>query len=187
VLGFDDTLQPYTYDAAKAKQLITDAGANGKTIHLVGEAGRWLNDRDLLEAIAGYWKEAGLNVDLQILEFGAYLDVLFDRSSRADAIFVSSSADILDPDRQLSTYYQAGGIGSSNTNTDLSALVDQGRQELDPTARATIYHQALKIAYDQKYFVWLVNNQDLYGLSKRMIWTPRVDSKLIVKEMSVTG
>ena len=32
--------------------------------------------------------------------------------------------------------------------------------------------------------MWLVNNQDLYGLSERMIWTPRVDSKLLVKEMS---
>lgn len=187
VLGFNDTLQPYAYDAAKAKQLITDAGAAGKTIRLVGEAGRWLNDRELLEAIAGYWKDAGLNVDLQILEFGAYLDVLFNRNSRADAIFVSSSSDILDPDRQLSTYYQAGGIGSSNTNKELSALIDQGRQELDPAARATIYHKAVKIAYDEKYFVWLLNNQDLYGLSKRMVWTPRVDSKLLVKEMSVAG
>ena len=35
--------------------------------------------------------------------------------------------------------------------------------------------------------MWLVNNQDLYGASDRMSWTPRVDAKLLVKEMSVTG
>ena len=45
----------------------------------------------------------------------------------------------------------------------------------------------VKIAYDGKYFVWLVNNSDLYGLSERLVWTPRVDSKLLVKEMSVTS
>ena len=78
---------------------------------------------------------------LDILEFGAYLDVLFNRDTRADAIYVSSSNDILDPDRQLSTYYQAGGIGSSNTNADLSALIDQGRQQLDTAARADTYKQ----------------------------------------------
>jgi peptide/nickel transport system substrate-binding protein len=187
VLGFNDSIDAYPYDAAKAKQLITDAGMAGKTINLVGESGRWLNDRDLLEAIAGYWKAAGLDVKLDILEFGAYLDVLFNRDTRADAIYVSSSNDILDPDRQLSTYYQAGGIGSSNTNADLSALIDQGRQELDTAARAETYKKAVKIAYDGSYFVWLVNNQDLYGLSTRLTWTPRVDSKLLVKEMSVTG
>ena len=43
------------------------------------------------------------------------------------------------------------------------------------------------MAYDQSYFVWLVNNEDLYGLSERMEWAPRVDAKLLVKEMSVTG
>ncbi len=187
VLGFNSDLSAVAYDAEKAKQMITDAGLEGETIQLVGEAGRWLNDREVLEAIAGYWKAAGLNVQLDILEFGAYLDVLFDRTNRADAIFVSSSNDILDPDRQLSTYYQAGGIGSSNTNEELSALVDQGRQQLDQAERATTYESAVKIAADGSYFVWLASNSDLYGLSARMSWTPRVDSKILVKEMSVTS
>jgi peptide/nickel transport system substrate-binding protein len=122
---------------------------------------------------------------VEILEFGAYLDVLFDRDNRADAIFVSSSNDILDPDRQLSTYYQAGGIGSSNSNEELSALIDQGRSELDADARAGIYQEAVKIAYDEAYFVWTVNNQDVYGASEGLVWTPRVDSKILVKEMSL--
>ena len=100
---------------------------------------------------------------------------------------MSSSNDLLDPDRQLSTYYQAGGIGASNSDQELSALIDQGRQELDPDARAAIYQQAVKLAYDNNYFVFLVSNQDLYGLSERMVFTPRVDSKLLVKDMSVTG
>ncbi len=187
VLGFNSDLSAVEYDVEKAKQLITDAGLEGETIQLVGEAGRWLNDRELLEAVAGYWKAAGLNVQLDILEFGAYLDVLFDRTNRADAIFVSSSNDILDPDRQLSTYYQAGGIGSSNSNEELSALIDEGRQQLDPAERQATYEGAVKIAADGSYFVWLASNSDLYGLSERMSWSPRVDSKLLVKEMSVTS
>jgi len=124
-------------------------------------------------------------VDLQTPEFGAYLDILFDRENRADAIFVSSSNDILDPSRQLATYYAAGGIGSSNSNADLAALVDEGRSTLDQAQRQSIYEDAVKIAYDEAYFVWLVNNKDLYGMSERLEWTPRVDSKLLIKEMSV--
>jgi peptide/nickel transport system substrate-binding protein len=130
---------------------------------------------------------AGLQVYLQTPEFGAYLDVLFDRDNREDAIFVSSSNDLLDPDRQLSTYYQAGGIGSSNTDEELSGLIDQGRAELDADAREAVYNDAVQIAYDQAYFAFLAANQDLYGTSERLDWTPRVDSKLLVKEMSVTG
>jgi peptide/nickel transport system substrate-binding protein len=188
ILGYNDSLEAYAYDPDEAARLIEDAGAAGQTITLVGESsGRWLNDRDLVEAVAGYWNAAGLEVDVQTPEFGAYLDILFDRENRADAIFVSSSNDILDPDRQLSTYYQAGGIGSSNSDADLSALIDEGRAELDDDARATIYQEAVQLAYDQAYFVWLVSNQDLYGLSERLTYTPRVDSKLLVKDMSVSG
>ena len=38
--------------------------------------------------------------------------------------------------------------------------------------RAT-YEKAVKIAYDGAYFVWLVNNQDLYGLSDAADRGPR--------------
>ena len=186
IVGYNENVKAYGYDPEEAKRLIEEAGLAGQTITLVGESsGRWLNDKELLEAVAGYWTEAGLVVDLQTPEFGAYLDVLFDRENRADAIFVSSSNDILDPSRQLATYYAAGGIGSSNSNEELAALVDAGRAETDAAAREATYEQAVQMAYDEAYFVWLVSNQDIYGMSERLQWTPRVDSKLLVKEMSV--
>ena len=43
----------------------------------------------------------------------------------------------------------------------------------------------MQIAYDEAYFVWLVSNEDIYGMSERLQWTPRVDSKLLVVEMNV--
>ena len=110
----------------RPQRLLEEAGVAGETIQLVGESGRWLKDRELFEAVAGYWTEAGLDVQLEVLEFGAYLDVLFDRENRADAIYVSSSNDLLDPDRQLATYYEAGGIGSSNSNEELAGLIAAG-------------------------------------------------------------
>ena len=185
ILGYNDSLEPFAYDPDEAERLLEEAGVAGSTIQLVGESGRWLKDRELLEAVAGYWSAVGLDVQLEILEFGAYLDVLFDRENRADAIYVSSSNDLLDPDRQLATYYEAGGIGSSNSNEEMAALIAAGRSELDPEARQATYEQALQIAYDEALFVWLVNNEDIYGLSENVRWTPRVDAKLLVIEMSI--
>jgi peptide/nickel transport system substrate-binding protein len=188
ILGHNPTLEPYAYDPEQAAQLIEDAGVAGQTITLVGESsGRWLNDRELVEAIAGYWSDAGLEVDLQTPEFGAYLDVLFAEENRQDAIFVSSSNDLLDPSRQLNNYYASDGVGASNSDQQLADLVHQGQSTLDPAERDSIYQEAVKIAYDGAYFAFLVSNEDLYGMSERMQWTPRVDSKLLVKEMSVTG
>lgn len=186
IVGHDDDLEPYAYDPDAAKQMLEEAGVAGQSITLVGTSGRWLKDRELVEAVAGYWEAAGLTVDLQVMEFGAYLDELFNRDARADAIFVSSSNDLLDADRQLSTYYQAGGVGSSNTDQALSDLVTRGRQTTDQDERASIYNEAVDLAYDGAYFVWLVNNEDIYGMSDRLSWQPRVDAKLLLAEMSVS-
>ena len=60
------------------------------------------------------------------------------------------------------------------------------QRPLPPEAREAVYNEALQIAYDQAYFVWLVNNDDIYGMSESLRWTPRVDAKLLVIEMAVT-
>lgn len=184
--GYSDGTEPYPYDPDRARDLIREAGAEGQTIELVGTAGRWLKDRETVEAVAAFWEEVGLNVDVQIFEFDEYLNRLFDQDNRPDAIYVSSSNELLDADRQFSAYYQQDGIGDSNEDAELDALVDQARTETDVDARQELYEQAVQRARDQAYFVFLINNEDIYGMSERLTWEPRVDAKLIVSEMSVS-
>jgi peptide/nickel transport system substrate-binding protein len=183
--GFNPQVKAYPYDLEKAKALLKEAGADGATIELVGTSGRWLKDRELVETVAAYWKKAGINAQVRIFEFNEYLNRLFDRETRADAIFVVSSNELLDADKSFSAYYQAGGIGSSNTDATLSGLIDQARTETNVDKRAGLYHQAVKLAHDQAYFVWLLNIEDVYGLSERLTWPGRVDARLLVQEMKL--
>lgn len=183
--GYNDKVKAYPYDVAKAKKLIKEAGAEGATVELIGTSGRWLKDRDLVETVAAYWTKIGLKVDVRIFEFSEYLNRLFDRKTRADSIFVAASNELLDADKTFSAYYKKGGIGSSNTDEKLAGLIDQARSEIDVTNRLALYHQAVKLAYDQAYFVWLLNIEDVYGLSKRLDWAGRVDARLLVQEMKV--
>lgn len=187
VFGFNPDIGAYDYDPEKAKALIAEAGAEGAVIDVVGESGRWLKDRELIEAVANYWAEAGLAPDVQIYEFGEYLNRLFDRETRAAAIFVSSSNDLLDPSRQLGTYYSPEGIGSSNQDPEMLDWVNDAAVETDTTAREGLYHDATARACDDAYFGFLLNIEDSYGTSERLVWSPRVDAKLLVKEMSVSG
>jgi peptide/nickel transport system substrate-binding protein len=183
--GYNGDLDPYPYDLGQAQSLIQEAGVAGQTIELVGESGRWLKDKETIEAVAQFWREAGLDVKVSIFEFGEYLNRLFDQENRPDTIFVSSSNELQDADRTMSTYYQEGGIGSSNSDPQLKALIDQARTEIDQARRQEMYEEATQIACDQAYFAFLLNNEDTYGMSENLEWQPRVDAKLLVKEMSV--
>jgi peptide/nickel transport system substrate-binding protein len=184
--GFDPQTKAYPYDPDKAKALIKEAGAQGKTITVVGTAGRWLKDREMVEAVAQMWTEAGLKVDVKIFEFTEYLKRLFDRNSRPDAIFVSNSNELMDADRPLSAYYSMSGPGSSNADAEMRADIDAARAETDTGKRAALYHKVVRYAREKAYLAWLILLNDIYGTSDRLVWEPRTDAKLLVKEMSVT-
>lgn len=183
--GFNEAVTAYPYDPDRARALLAEAGAEGVTIDLVGTAGRWLKDRELIEAVGQMWTDVGLDVNVQIYEFNEYLNRLFDRQTRASAIFVVSSNELQDADRAFSAYYAAGGIGSSNDDQALKALIDQARTETDVATRQQLYADAVQRAYDEAYFAFLLNIEDIYGLSERLVWQPRVDAKLLVGEMAV--
>jgi peptide/nickel transport system substrate-binding protein len=183
--GFNKEVKAYPYDPEKAKALLKEAGAAGATVEIIGTSGRWLKDREMVEAVAAYWDKVGVKAKVRIFEFNEYLNRLFDRKTRADAIFVVSSNEMLDADKSFSAYYKAGGIGSSNSDKELAALIDAARTETDVSKRTALYGQAVKRAHDLALFVWLLNIEDIYGLSKRIAWPARVDAKILVSEMKM--
>lgn len=184
--GFNPDVAGYPYDPDKARALLEEAGAVGAEIEIIGTSGRWLKDRELVEVVAGFWEQAGVTPVVRIFEFDEYLNRLFDRETRGDGIFVVSSNEFLDADRSFSAYYSMNGIGSSNADAEMAAMIDAARTETDVAAREALYHQVVQHAFEQAYFLWLLNIEDIYGMSERLEWTPRVDAKLLVSEMAVT-
>ena len=185
--GFDPRTKAYGYDVARAKQLIDQAGATGQTVNIVGESGRWLKDRELIESAAQFWRAIGLQVDVKFYAFPQYLNRLFDQKTRPDVIFVSSSNELYDADRPFTTYYEPSGIGASNTDQQLQKWIDSARTELNVNKRTALYHAAIRKARQQAYFVWLVNYQGLWGMSKNLSWQPRSDGFIFVNTMRLAG
>ncbi len=185
--GYNPDLEPYPYDPDQARELIVEAGAEGATIQLVGTSGRWLKDRETVEIIGAQLSEVGLVPDIQIYEFNEYLNRLFDRETRPDAIYVGSSNELLDADRTLSGEYHQDGIEASNTDAQLADLIDAARTEPDVDARQELYEEATQLACDEAYFLFLFNTEDIYGMSDRLVWEPRVDAKLLVQDMDLQG
>jgi peptide/nickel transport system substrate-binding protein len=183
--GFNPNVGPFPYDPGKAKALLKEAGALGATVELIGTAGRWLKDREVVEAVAAYWDAVGIKTKVRIFEFNEYLNRLFDRKTRSDAIFVVSSNEMLDADKSFSAYYHKGGVGASNSDEELARLIGAARVETNVEKRAGLYHQAVKRAHDQAFFVWLLNIEDIYGVSARVDWPARVDAKIMVSEMKI--
>ncbi|QEE43489.1 ABC transporter substrate-binding protein (plasmid) [Rhizobium sp. WL3] len=183
--GFNEKLESYPYDIEKARALIKEAGAEGKPLVVIGESGRWLKDREQIEAVAAYWAETGLNVTTDIQEFSTYLDSLMGDGPRPDAIFIANSNELLDADREMSFIYHKDGAAASNSDAEMAAMIDAARVETDVAKRLALYEEIQQKGHDLNYTVPLFNLQDIYGMSERMDWQPRVDAKLVISEMKV--
>jgi len=185
--GYDPTIKAYPYDPEKAKALIAEAGAEGATINITSQSGRWLKDRDVAEAIAGYWREIGLDVKVDVYEWSDFLSRIRNRDVRPQTFYASSSNDLFDADRPTTqTLHPTDGSSSSNENTALGELITQARFETDVEKRKALYSQILTEAHEEAYLVWLLWSQDIYGTTERINWTPRPDGKILVKTITVT-
>ncbi|MEO0703315.1 MAG: ABC transporter substrate-binding protein [Pseudomonadota bacterium] len=185
--GFNDAITAYPYDPDQAMALLEEAGAAGGDITLVSTAGRWLKDRELTEVVAGFWSAVGLNVDVQIYEFDEYLQRLFrsEDGQRSDAIFVVSGNELLDADRSFSAYLAPSGFGASNSVEQLEEWITAARTEIDLDARQALYEQVVEYAHEEALLTFLLNINNIWGMSERLSWTPRVDGKMFVSTMSV--
>ena len=180
--GFNPNLKPYAYDLNKAKTLLA-----GKTpsIKLVGEAGRWLKDKETLQAVASMLGQAGFKVTLDIQEFGAWVSTLFlPNDQKVDAIWASTSADLLDGDRPL-TQTICGSKQVDWCNKTYTDLVNKARVTTDAKARQDLYNQATALQFEESPILYLINPDDIYGMSAKLVWKPRLDGKILFKEMSL--
>lgn len=185
--GHNPDLEPYSYDPEKAKQLIQEAGATGKPISFISTPDRWVKSREVTQAIAAYVEAVGLKPKLELKNWDNYLDDILAKRNRPEMLFHSSTNDLLDADRQISTYYQSTSQLASYKNAEVDKLADEARSEPDEDKRLTDYNELEKIACDDASHIFLVNLDDMYGLSDRLDWQPRVDQRVFYKDMKLTG
>ena len=129
-------------DVAKAKSLLADAGyPNGLSIDLYAPHGEFNSD-ELAQAIQQQLKDAGITVNLKIVDGGIYYGT--DANNWLDADFaITGWATRPDPQTYFTLMYRSDGSYNEAKWNDpqVDALIDQAGQATDPVKRTAIYAQ----------------------------------------------
>ena len=171
--GYPKSIQPYPYDPAKAKQMLADAGfPNGFKVPFISRSGRYLKDREVVEAIAGYLSKVGVQTDLQFVEPGVWSDIS-NKHGRSGLSYPGWSG----PDAELVWYNVlfTGQLQSYYSNKDLDAQLTAGRTTLDDAKRLDAYAKAAQIIKDDAPHLPLFQIPLLYGRNQKLVWTARGD------------
>ena len=183
VFGYDPSIPPYPYDPKKAKRLLAEAGyPNGFSIEMAGPAGRYMRDKEILQAVVGQLDKIGVKVDLKLLEWGSHLTKIASRTA-APIFMLGWGQTSLDLDHYFEPIYHSKGAYSQKNDKELDNLIDKARYEIDVIKRKDLYSKIQKLVYDQAYLCPLYEQKDLFGVNKRVDWTPRGDEMVFIRDL----
>ena len=163
---------PYHYDPNKARDLLKKANFDfGKPLRFVGMApGRVAASKETCEAIAEYLKRIGVQVDLQILEFGAWNQI--KQAKQKDPTVAMIYATGPDPSKDVA--YKL--LVNTRSTLATSWVFDKENDEMlaklnnftDMNERNAFINKILRRMHDEAYFLPLWANDTLYVTSKKV-------------------
>jgi peptide/nickel transport system substrate-binding protein len=182
--GYDPAVKPYPYNPEKAKKLLAEAGyEKGFDFVLNSPSGRYLNDKEVAEAVVGDLRKIGINATVRTHEWGSYMTMQYDHKVNP-AYLLGWGNTTFDADYTISPLMRTGQRLSNYSNAKLDALIDQGATIMDPKKRQKIYAEAMKVIHEDVPWVWSYQQVDIYGVNERVNWKARMDERLEVFNMT---
>jgi peptide/nickel transport system substrate-binding protein len=183
-LGYDPSLKDYAFDLAKARALLAEAGhPNGIELTFKFPTGRYAQDREVSEAIAGMLAKAGIRTRMVSLEPGEFLRQLRNRELQPMAYIGLAPLD--DPDFQLAQYRSSWRYAYIR-NAELDGLIDAGAREIDVAKRREIYQKAGRLMHDLAPVAFLFGGYDFYGVNRKLEgFVPRGDQRFFLHNVTL--
>ena len=166
--GYDSSLKPYPYDPAMAKKLLAEAGyANGLKLVFNSPSGRYLLDKEVSQAIAGMFNAVGVQTDMRVHEWGSYTQTLTAKKLQ-DIGFIGWGNTLHDADGNFQPFFTADSVFSYYSTPALTDKINKARSTMDEKKRLELYKEMQKEIYEEAPLVFLYQQIDHYGVSKKI-------------------
>ena len=170
IFGYTEDVTSMAYNLDEAKALLEEAGYGDGFSTTI-----WTNDNPVRQNVAivlqEELKKLNVEVEIQVLEWGAYLEKT--AAGEHDMFILGWSNSTGDADYGLYALFHSSQHGdpgnrSFYTNTEVDALLEAGRREADQTKRLGIYQEAIQLISDDSPMAFVLHPSSLVGVSKKV-------------------
>lgn len=168
--GFNKDSKPISGSVEDAKALLKEAGyEDGFDMEL------WTNDNpqrvDIAIILQDSLKQLNINVKVEQMEFGAYLDKTSE--GKHDAFILGWSNSSGDADNTFYPLFHSEQKGSPGNrsfydNPEVDQLLEDARREADPDKRNAIYDEVSQILIEDAPMLFLLYTEFLVGVSNQI-------------------
>lgn len=181
-----DLYNSYVYDLDKAKKLLAEAGYKDKLeITLTAPKGRYPLDGEVAQLIASMLGEAGIKVNLKLLESSAFLDE-YNSKSNKELLMIGLADGLLDASYSLVHYTKERAAGQTDYyNEEVEQLYHDAGRNMDSKERVKQYQKIQKIVAEERPHIFLFQQNSNYGVSDSVNFKPRLDEVISFQDISV--
>jgi peptide/nickel transport system substrate-binding protein len=171
------------YDPAKARELVKASGYNGEPVYLDTPVGRYIDDKEVTEAMIPMLNVVGINARLRTPEWAT---LWADVQKGKTPFYYMGRGSVVDPSVALSQYFETGGsprIGLSDPQIDKALATE--RVTFDPAERKKALNLAFKAIEDAAPACFMWRHHMLYGESKSIEYKPNAGGRIFGTEIVV--
>ena len=180
---FDTGLAPLAYNPAEAKERLKKAGYKGEEIFIETTVAYVAQDKAMSEAIAAMWKDVGVNVKVEVIEYSVRAQKNREKSFKG--VFWSDPTSTLsDPDGMMWRLLGPGGPQDYWREAKFDELGNAARFSVDEKFRGQAYKDMTKIFLE--HFPWLpvIQPYEDYGIQKYIDFTPNPNQQFEIRRFN---
>jgi peptide/nickel transport system substrate-binding protein len=167
--GCTDDVKKWSYDPAKAKALLAEAGYPGgfeTDIYAYRQ-------REYTEAVIGDLAQVGIKANLKFMQFKALRELVWKASTPVNQM-TWGSFSINDVSAILGVFF-ANGRDDLNMDPELAAWLNKGDTTVDPAVRKENYKKALQKISAELYWLPMFSYAKYYAFTKDLNFKPTPD------------
>ena len=138
--GFaEDLYDTYNYDVEEAKKLLAEAGyPDGFEMTFHSPKGRYLQDAEIAEMVAGMWTAIGVKANVEFMEWSSFVE-LRNSGKNKDAYLLALGNSMFDAANALDWYNYERFKGQIDYhNEEVEELLAAAAQNMDPEEKVLI-------------------------------------------------
>lgn len=176
---YDETLAPLRHDPALARQRLREGGYRNEEI-VLESSGLIASEKPMSEAVVGMWRDVGLNVRLEVIEFSVFMQKIRERAFKG-LRWGDPTSTLRDPDGMMWRLLGPGGIQDTWRHPRFDELGNAARFSIDEKFRGQAYREMTRMMLEYVPWIPVIQPIESYGLQRYVDWKPYSNQQLEIR------